>query len=255
VGEVSTVEGVGLAAPGMTSADGGVLSKLGHELRSPLAAIIGLTRILQSRLAAGETDPGEQAELLTMIESSASRSLATVEQVVDAAKIEAGRVVVERRTADGCATVAAVAAVFQPIAEARGLRLRVEVPDHPVLISTDNDLLGNLLRELVDNAVKFADAGPVLIRLTANADRSAVIEVSNDGPGIPVHDQVRVFAAFERGELAAERDDDGCGLGLYRASKLADLLGAHLSVRSEAGQRTTFTLTVPGQDDRSGSCA
>jgi len=227
------------AAPG---AD--VLSKLGHELRSPLTGIIGLTKILLTQL--GVADPARQARQLDMIQSSARQSLATIERVVDIANLQSGRVEGDPRLIDCRGVVADAAATFAAAAQERGLRLRTDLPDHPVTVYADTAILTRTLRELLDNAVKFADPGEVVLH--AGTDRGRpIVEVSDDGPGIPAGDQERIFEAFERGELAAERDDEGAGLGLYLARLLADRLGACLSARSPAG-RTTFTITFPDPD-------
>jgi signal transduction histidine kinase len=219
-----------------------VLSKLSHELRSPLAAIIGLTRILLMRLAAGQADPATQVRQLEMVQASAARSLATIEQVVDLARIESGRICASPQVVDCRDLVAEVAAELRAAGAERGPRLCVDVPQCPVVITSDPGILGRLLRELVGNALRFTDGGEVRIRLHAS-DGPVVIDVSDDGPGIPLHEQARIFEPFERGANAAERDDGAPGLGLGLARKQADLLGAQLSVRSQAGSGSTFSVT------------
>jgi signal transduction histidine kinase len=236
-----------------------VLSKLGHELRSPLAAIIGLTRILLMRLAAGQADAATQVRQLEMVQASAARSLATIEQVVDLARIGSGRVCASPQLVDCRDVVAEVAAELRAAAAERGLRLCVNVPQGPVVITTDPGILGRLLRELVGNALRFTDAGEVRIRLHAG-DGPVVIDVSDDGPGIPLHEQGRIFEPFERGARTAEGDDGAPGLGLGLARKQAGLLGAQLNVRSQAGSGSTFSITFadphtepgtgPGTDPR-----
>jgi signal transduction histidine kinase len=248
------------AAPAADAFGAEVLSKLGHELRSPLAAIIGLTRILLLRLAAGQADAATQVRQLDMIQASAARSLATIEQVVDLARIESGRVGASPALMDCRGVLAEVAAELRAGGAERGLRLCVDVPQDPVVIITDPGILGRLLRELVGNALRFADAGEVRIRLQAG-DGPVVIDVSDDGPGIPLPEQDRIFEPFERGASAAEADDGAPGLGLGLARKQAALLGARLSVRSQAGSGSTFSITFadprfppgtgPGTDPRS----
>ncbi len=224
-----------------------VLSKLGHELRSPLAGIVGLSRILLMRINAGKTDPAQQVRQIEMIQASAERSLATVEHVVDIAKIESGRVTCERRPTDCRTVVTEVVHAFQERAESRGLRLRAEVPDHPAVIMTDGEILGRALRELVDNATKFSDTGEVVVRITAGDDQPTGIEVADQGPGIPADEAADIFDAYQRGTLAAERDDDGAGLGLYLARSLTDLLGATLDLTSRTGTGSTFAITFPAE--------
>jgi nitrogen fixation/metabolism regulation signal transduction histidine kinase len=248
-----TSAGPGPPAPSADAFGAQVLSKLGHELRSPLAAIIGLTRILLMRLAAGQADAATQVRQLEMIQASAARSLATIEQVVDLARIESGRVCASPQLVDCRDLVAEVAAELRVAAGERGLCLCADVPQYPVVITTDPGILRWLLRELTGNALRFTDAGEVRIRLHAS-DGPVVIDVSDDGPGIPLDEQARIFEPFERGARPAEGDDGAPGLGLGLARKQADLLGAQLSVRSQAGSGSTFSVTFadphsqPGKD-------
>ncbi len=223
-----------------------VLSKLGHELRSPLTGIIGLTGVLLTRIERGDADPAQQVRQLEMIRSSAGRSLQTVERVVDITRIDAGRVRCDPRPTDCGALATGAIAPFLTPAAARGLRLRVVAPPSPVVVLTDPDLLGRVLHELLDNAVRFADPGEVVVRVLAEP---GCVEVTDPGPGIPAEEQERIFAPFERGELAAERDDGGAGLGLYLARRLTGLLGAGLSVRGEPGGGTTFSVMFPAVPD------
>jgi signal transduction histidine kinase len=244
-------------APGAFDAE--VLSKLGHELRSPLAGIIGLARVLLMRISAGTADVQTQIRQLEMIQASAAASLSTIERLVDLAKIDSGRVRPSLSRADCRDIITGVAAALQAASARRGLALRTDLPGHPVMITTDPAILGRVLAELVSNGVRFADAGEVRIEL--HGGEPAVIDVSDDGPGIPVHEQARIFEPFERGELAAEGDDDAPGLGLHLARKQAGLLGAQLSLTSKVGSGSTFSITFadphaspgpgPGPDPRS----
>jgi signal transduction histidine kinase len=206
-----------------------------------LTGIVGLSRVLLTRIERGSVDPAQQIRQLEMIQNCAARSLQTVERVVDLARIDAGRLRCDPRAVD-CAAVAADAiTVLLSAADARGLRLRAETPG-PVLVETDPVLLGKVLHELLDNAVRHADPGDVVVSVRTDPVR---IEVRDAGPGVPSADRERIFGAFERGDRAAERDDGGCGLGLYLARRLADLLGARLAVR---GEPTTFSVTFPGSE-------
>ncbi|MET0496165.1 MAG: HAMP domain-containing sensor histidine kinase [Actinoplanes sp.] len=234
--------------------EAGVLTKLGHELRSPLAGIIGLTRLMLVNLGTVPPDLTKQRRQLEMTLSAARQSLRTIERVVDTAQIEAGGIACDRHPLDCRNVVAGAAAAGQETAQQRGLLLHTELPDDPMMITADGGILGRVLHELLDNALKFAGSGDVGVCVRTDEDRRVVIEVSDDGPGVPAGDQARIFAAFERGATAAHQDEDGSGLGLYQARKLADLLDARLEVHSRPGTRTAFTITFadpgapPGTD-------
>lgn len=237
-----TVTRLGTLAPASGAFSAEVLPKLRHELRSPLVGIIGLTRVLLMQLDAAPPDAARQARQLKMIQASAARSLATIEQVVDLARIDAGKVQPAFGLIDGRDVVADVAAGLRDAAAERGHCLRTEVPDQPVMVTSDPQILAPLLRELAGNALTFTDAGEVRIRLQAR-DGRVVIEVADDGPGIPADEQARIFGPFERGELAAERHDGAAGLGLYLACARAGLLGVQLSLASQADSGSTFSIT------------
>jgi signal transduction histidine kinase len=244
----------GTVAPTSGAFSAEVLPKLRHELRSPLVGIIGLTRILLMQLNAGPPDAARQARQLEMIQTSAVRSLATIEQVADLARIDAGKIQPAFDLVDCRGVVADVAAGLQDAAAERELCLRAEIPDQPVMVTSDPEILAPLLRELVSNALRFTDAGEVRVQLQAG-DGPVVIEVADDGPGIPLDDQARIFGPFERGELAAERHDGAAGLGLYLACARAGLLGLQLGLASQAGSGSTFSVTFhagpQGSDQRS----
>lgn len=219
-----------------------VWSKLSHELRSPLAGIIGLTRILLMRLQAGQADVATQVRQLELVQASAARSLATIEQVVELARLGSGQLLPVRVLVDCTEVITTVAAKLAATAAQRGLRLRVDVPPHPVTVTSDPDMLGRLLAELVANGLRFTDGTEVRIRLQAG-DGAVAIEVSDDGPGIPPDEQARIFEPFERGAHAAEHDDSAPGLGLHLAARQAAMLGAALALRSQNGSGSTFSVT------------
>jgi signal transduction histidine kinase len=112
------------------------------------------------------------------------------------------------------------------------------------MVCTDPGILSRILGELVGNGLKFSDAAEIRVRLQAGpphaAEEPAAIYVCDDGPGIPAHEQARIFGPFERGELATSRDDGAAGLGLHLARQQARLLGAELSLNSQEGAGSTF---------------
>ena len=216
-----------------------VLSNLGHELRSPLASIIGLTRVLLMKINAGQADISTQVRQLSMIQASAARSLSTIERVVDLARMESGRVRPALQVIDCRDVVIGVAATLQTAAADRRLHLSADVPGHPMMICSDPDILGQLLSELASNGLCYTDGREVRIRLHAG-EEPVIIDVCDDGPGVPAREQARIFEPFERGELAS--DDGAPGLGLHLARKQADLLGAQLTLASQPGSGSTFSI-------------
>jgi signal transduction histidine kinase len=231
--------------PDVTLPGGALLSRLGHELRSPLSGIIGLTRILLVKPPTGQSDAESQVRQLGMVQASAVQMLRTVEQVVDIAKLQA-RESQRDPTPFDCRDVVAGALHAQRLAaDRRGLRLLAEIPNDPVILLGDPDTLQRLLRELLDNAVKFTGDGDVRIRIRSADGEAVAIEVSDDGPTIPVGEQTRIFDAFERGEAALLRDDGSAGLGLYLARQLAHQLNAALTLSGGDDPGPTFAVEFP----------
>jgi signal transduction histidine kinase len=228
---------VAIADPGEPFA-GAALSRLGHELRGPLAGIVGLTRIMGRKMADGATDAAQQARHLDMINNSAADLLATVERIVTLARTgDAARhpEPIDCRAVCELAITATAAA-----AEEHHREVRLEAPPSPVPGLANHDDVRDAVTELLDNAIKYAD-GPS-VRLTVRADGPA-IEISDDGPGLAAGECERVFLPFERGHAARERDVPGAGLGLPLAVRHARRCGAVLGVRTGSGG-TTCTLTL-----------
>jgi signal transduction histidine kinase len=133
----------------------------------------------------------------------------------------------------------------RPTAVARGILLIADVPAEPVPLSCEADLLERLVRELIDNAVKYTTGADIHIRVSGAGDGAIVIEVANDGPEIPDDERVRIFEPFERGEAGRAQGDGSAGLGLYLARQLAHDLDAELCLRGDARPGTVFALEIP----------
>jgi signal transduction histidine kinase len=230
-----------------------VLSKLGHELRGPLNGIIGLARIMLMKISADAVDTGQQARQLEMIQHSADQLLTTVERVADLARLDAVPVPADRDEVDAHPIIADVIATFQSGALARGIQMSANSGNGPVPVPGEPALLRRLVTELVDNAVKYTDASTVRIRATHTADSGAVVEVSDDGPGIPTEHQDELFVPFTRGTAAEERGVSGTGLGLCLARRIATRLGGELSLRSTPGVGSTFRVQWSGHPPADGT--
>jgi signal transduction histidine kinase len=235
-----------IASAGQPAFPGGqLLSKLGHELRGPLTGIIGLTRILVRNTSAGAVNPATHVRQLNLLLTSAIQMLRVTEQVVDISRLQSPVGPPVPVEFDCAQMIADTVGTHQPAAAARGIRLVAELPDGPLLITGENRLFGRLLYELLDNAVKYADRGDVYIRITDSRPDVLTIDVADDGPGITAAERSRIFEPFERGEAASAGGDGGAGLGLYLARKVAERLGATLSLSGEDHRGTTFTIEIP----------
>jgi signal transduction histidine kinase len=223
--------------PPSTSID--LLPRIGHQLREPIGAIIGLTRIMRGRIARGPVDIGDHAGHLAMLEATAEQLLVTVERVVEAARLPA-TAVPSMEVFDCRDTILHVVTQFQPTAAAHGNKVDGELPEYPALIIGDPATLRRLLGELVDNAVKYGGSD-VHIRVRRRVDGTS-IDVVDQGSGIPSAQYDHVFLPFERGSSAVDRDVPGSGLGLYLARILAARMSATLQLASAPEHGAIFTV-------------
>jgi signal transduction histidine kinase len=220
-----------------------LLSRLGHELRSPLAAVMGLARLMVVKLADGPVDTAQQIRQLELVRTSTAEMLDTVDRVVAIARLDTAPDRPEE-TFDCREAVTTVMARAEPTAAAHGRRLVLDLPDEPVVVIGQQDGLRQLLTELVDNAIKYTDHAEVRVRCRRPPDQPPTIEVSDDGPGMSIEEQERGWEPFERGAAADRGGPAGSGLGLYFARKLGTHCGARLDVRSTPAAGTTFAVQL-----------
>ena len=222
------------------------MAGMSHELRTPLNAIIGFTGTLLMKLP-GPLAP-EQEEQLRVIQASARHLLSLINDVLDLAKVQSGKIDVHFEPVDTAHAVDRVAVSLRSSAEQKGLRLEIARPDRPIWITTDERALQQILTNLVNNAIKYTETGFVRIDIgqTERDGRPWVeFHVRDSGIGISSEDQTRIFDPFEQVDSSTTRRFQGVGLGLYLSSQLAKLLGGSLSVRSEINEGSTFTLSLP----------
>ena len=224
------------------SAKDRLLASMSHELRTPLNAVIGFTGTLLMRLPGPLTD--DQDKQLRTIQSSARHLLSLITDLLDVAKIQAGRVALVREPVVCQAVIDEVLTTLRPAAIEKGLELRGHLPADDVPLVTDRRALNQILLNLAGNAIKFTDRGFVEVRLRADPGaREVALSVTDSGVGIPPEDQARVFEAFE--QLAPGRHLGGTGLGLHLSRELAHLLGGRIEVESRVGSGSTFQLVLP----------
>jgi signal transduction histidine kinase len=217
------------------------LANMSHELRTPLNVIIGFSEVLESQ-AFGPLNP-KQAEYVEDVLASGRHLLALINDVLDLAKADAGRMELQAADVDLESTLASVMARFRQAAARRRIELHLETRElgH---VEVDEAKLSQALGRLVDNALKFTpDGGRVTLRATRDTD-SVEISVTDAGPGIDPADHGRIFDAFAHAGDAPGADQ-GSGLGLALARRYAELHGGNLSVHSDVGVGSTFILCLP----------
>ncbi|MGZ8357554.1 MAG: hybrid sensor histidine kinase/response regulator [Telluria sp.] len=229
------------------------IANMSHELRTPLNAIIGFTGALLMKLAGPLTS--DQDKQLNTVRTSARHLLSLINDILDVAKIESGKVTLAVERVQCQALIEETADTLRPLAAQKGLAIVLDLPSEPVVILSDRRALTQVIINLVNNAIKFTDHGTVRIALTQRpgADGDAPLTefaVHDSGRGIRPEDQSKLFQAFSQIDATSTRNIEGAGLGLYLCQNLANLLGATLSFSSEYGQGSSFTLTVPARRTR-----
>ncbi|HTJ96411.1 MAG TPA: ATP-binding protein, partial [Rhodocyclaceae bacterium] len=222
------------------------LAYMSHELRTPLNAIIGFTGTMLMKLP-GPLNPGQESQLRT-VQSSARHLLALINDLLDVAKIEAGKSEVNIESVACYAVVDDVVTTLRPEAEKKGITLKVFDRSQSGELRTDRRMLHQIVLNLTNNAVKFTNDGAVTIyvdRVVRGNESVIEISVEDTGIGIRPEDQVLLFQPFMQvNDKAGARE--GTGLGLHLSQKMAELLGGSLSCKSEVGKGSTFVLTLGG---------
>ena len=217
------------------------LANVSHELRAPVTAIIGLGRLLADDSSDPlTTDQGRQVEL---IRSSATDLLTLVNDLLDLAKAEAGRIEPVLTDVDLRALFGQLRGTLRPMATRPEVELVVDEPDVPVL-HTDEALLARVLRNLLTNALKFTAEGTIRMS-TAAAGDDVEITVSDTGTGIPADQLDRIFEEFYQVPGSKALSGKGTGLGLPYARRLVTTLGGAMRVTSTVGEGSTFIVVLP----------
>lgn len=224
------------------------LASVSHELRTPLNAIVGFVELLREGVY-GELTP-RQLSPVTRIEASATHLRHLVDQILDLAKMAAGRLEVHTELIDLRPFVLDVASELEPLVSEKNLNLTLAMGASMPRVRTDPVHLRQILMNLLGNAVKYTDAGTIVVgtRLVDKDDTSWVtLYVSDTGIGIEPKHHERIFEEFEQVDAGprGESMQRGTGLGLPISRRLAHLLGGDITVESELGQGSTFTLWLP----------
>jgi signal transduction histidine kinase len=219
------------------------VSNMSHELRTPLNAIMGYTRLL-SRGVYGEI-PEKMQEPLHGIDETSKSLLQLINDILDVAKIEAGRMDLYVETMRIEEVVREVGEILRPLAIAKGLELTVDADASVQNVTSDRDKIRRILVNLGANAVKFTRRGRVALRLLPEVEGSFAVEITDSGIGIAPGNLDAIFEDFRQLEDSHTREHEGTGLGLAISRRLARHLGGDIEVSSVLGQGSTFTLRLP----------
>ena len=219
------------------------LANMSHELRTPLNAIIGFSEVLKERMF-GELNP-KQAEYINDIHSSGLHLLSLINDILDLTKIEAGRMELELSEFDIVPVLDNVLILIRERAQRAQLKVELEVQPDIAPIVADQRKLKQIVLNLVSNAVKFTrPGGSVKIGVTQDAT-STTIAVSDTGIGIAPEDAELIFAEFHQVRSSGDVRHEGTGLGLPLSKALVELHQGSLTMKSEVGKGSTFTVTLP----------
>jgi signal transduction histidine kinase len=222
--------------------EGAFVAKVSHELRTPLHAMLALSQLLLDELVGPLSV--EQRKYLEVIDRNAQNLLRLAGDLLDLSRIQAGALAVEARATDVSATVHAVALTLSPLAAAKRLSLKVELPDALPPAWCDAARLEQVLTNLIGNAIKFTATGSVTISAALDAAASGLrIDVTDTGIGITEDAQARIFGEFFQADPAHRKH--GAGLGLAIAGHLTEAMGGQISVASVLGAGSRFTVSLP----------
>ncbi len=222
------------------------LATMSHELRTPMNAVIGLSELLSDGPL-----PEEQKEQARILHESATGLLAILNDILDLAKIDAGRMKLADAPFEVRALVRSVLDLFRNGAEERGLTLAHEIDEGvPAAVRGDATRLRQVISNLVSNALKFTEHGGVVVRVSSQrvegseADHVLSIRVEDTGPGITPETLARLFSPFEQGDMSSTRRYGGTGLGLAISRRLVEAMSGAIVVESEVGKGSTFEISL-----------
>jgi signal transduction histidine kinase len=218
------------------------LANMSHELRTPLNAILGYTELMADGAYGGPSE--KMLAILKRLEANGRHLLGLINDVLDLSKIEAGQLVLELSDYSVQDIAQTVRSTLEPLAADKKLAFKLELASNLPPGHGDGRRLTQVLINVVGNAIKFTDAGEVVIKAEAN-NGSFHVSVCDTGPGISAADQAKLFQEFQQADNAITRKKGGTGLGLAISKRIIEMHGGRIWVESQLGQGSTFTFTLP----------
>ncbi|MET0656829.1 MAG: response regulator, partial [Steroidobacteraceae bacterium] len=220
------------------------LANMSHELRTPLNSTLILARLLADNKGGNLT--AEQVKFAQTISGAGNDLLALINDILDLSKIEAGKIEIRAEPVHVARTLETLHKSLQPMAQEKGLNFSVSTAaDASEQMRTDAQRLGQILKNLLSNALKFTQQGEVSLHFSPGPGETVLFAVRDTGIGIPSDQQEVIFEAFRQADGSTHRKYGGTGLGLSISRDLARLLGGDITVQSTPGQGSTFILSLP----------
>lgn len=215
-----------------------ILNNLTHEVRTPLTVIVGFTSMLRRGV-----DP-KYVRFVDSIERSGNRLMLMLDTILDLAQLEAGTIIVNAQTVGVVDIVDEAVEMLRPYAVEKKLALKWERPAEPFSAWFDHRILSRVLRNLLDNAIKFTEEGFIKVSIEGDGQRTC-IKIQDTGVGIDKVYQNQLFEEFSQESTGLERSHQGSGLGLAVSRRLMQLAGGTISVESAKGKGSLFVVIVP----------
>ncbi|HAI46512.1 Sensory/regulatory protein RpfC [compost metagenome] len=219
------------------------LSYMSHEFRTPLGSILSMTRLLEDGMDGPLTD--EQRRQVRFISASTSELREMVDDLLDLAKIEAGRITISPAWFDLMDLFSALRGMFRPLVEGNQVDLLFDDPPALPMLYTDDKKLAQILRNFISNALKFTPNGQVVVSASLLGGDAVRFSVRDTGIGIPPELQSTLFEDFVQVDTPLQKRLRGTGLGLSLCKRFAELLGGHVGVDSVVGEGSEFYVVLP----------
>lgn len=219
------------------------LSYMSHEFRTPLGSILSMTRLLDDGMDGVLSDG--QRQQVGYISSAASELREMVDDLLDLAKIEAGRITISPGWFDLMDLFSALRGMFRPLVEGNQIDLEFVAPPQLPMLFTDDKKLAQILRNYISNALKFTPQGRVVVSASMQGDDWVRFSVKDTGIGIPEELQAALFEDFMQVDSPLQKRLRGTGLGLSLCKRFASLLGGHVGMHSTIGEGSEFFVVLP----------